>query len=75
MRGNSNYTLFEGTRYRTLALSVLHSPARTRPCQRLTSILTNDGPSLGVEVVARLLLPAGLSPAVHCHQFAWRTQS
>ena len=29
---------------RTLLLSMLNSPARTRPCQRLTSILTDDGP-------------------------------
>ncbi len=29
---------------RTINLSVLNSPARTRPCQRLTPILANDGP-------------------------------
>ena len=42
--------------------SLLHH-SRTRPCQRLTSILTNDGPQLGAEVAAYLLPPAGLPPA------------
>ena len=48
---------------RTTLFSVLNSPARTRPCQRLTPALADRGPRLGVEVVADLLLPAGLSPA------------
>ena len=29
---------------RTINLSVLNSPARPRPCQRLTFTLTDDGP-------------------------------
>ena len=37
-------TAYRASASRTIALSVLNSPARTRPCQRLTPALASDGP-------------------------------